>query len=349
LTAKHKTFIPLLLFIIGLGACRPEPDLSVLSDDFTPFRIVFVGDILLADAAQPFLDEHGYQWPFEHVSNLLTGDYLIGNGEGPITTLEQPWDPNQRWSYNAQPQAAQALAEIGFDALGYANNHAMDRGPEGLADTIAHLAANDLAFFGAGLDQAHAETPLLIETPYGIVGVVALGEDWGHDRTAAEDQASTIPLSKASIRRGYDLAREGGTDWVVAYVHWGLNYAEVSGSQRRWADEFARTGYDLVIGHGAHSLQGIEIIQGMPVFYSLGNFVFGTPGRFSEEYPGFGLVVSAELGPQGFTQVAIYCIQTDNQVIDFQPQPCPPAQAQDVFEGLYDGLTIEENTALLTW
>jgi poly-gamma-glutamate synthesis protein (capsule biosynthesis protein) len=333
----------------GFTACQPaSPDTSQLQYAES-FRIIFVGDTLLADAALPSLEEHGYLWPFEYLSAQLEGEYLIANGEGPITTLEQPWDPNQRWSYNADPQAAQALAEVGFDALGFANNHAMDRGPDGLTDTSEYMAANNLAFFGAGIHQAQAETPLLIDTPYGTVGVVAFGEDWGPDRTAGEGQAGTIVLSAASIDRGYALARDAGAAWVVAYVHWGSNYAGVSPAQQRWAREFAKTGYDLVIGHGAHSLQEIEIVRGIPVFYSLGNFVFGTSGRFSEEFPGFGLVVSTVLGPDGFYHAELHCIHTDNQQVHFQPRPCTPEQARQVFSSLSEELTIDGNSAALSW
>ena len=60
---------------------------------------------------------------------------------------------------------AGALAEVGFDALGLSNNHAYDRGPEGLADTIQHLRAVGIEPFGAGMDGEEAAAPLLVETP----------------------------------------------------------------------------------------------------------------------------------------------------------------------------------------
>jgi hypothetical protein len=338
-----------ILSVFTLPACQPEVSPAPLNPDAPPFELVFAGDLLLADAAQPLLDQHGYTWPFEHITALLEGEYLIANAEGPITTLTQPWDPDQRWSYNAQPAAAQALAEIGIDALGFSNNHTMDRGVEGITDTLTHLEAHRIAAFGAGLNLAQAQQPLLIETPHGIVAVIALGENWGADRTAGENTAGTVPLSKASIKNGYEIAQAAGADWVIAYLHWGSNYSEISDTQRRWGKEFARVGYHLVIGHGAHSLQPIEIINGIPVVYGLGNFVFGTPGRFSEEFPGYGLIAAAELGPNGFDRLRLNCIQTDNQIVYFQPQPCTPAQAQQVFSSLFDGLLIEGDTAILRW
>jgi poly-gamma-glutamate capsule biosynthesis protein CapA/YwtB (metallophosphatase superfamily) len=347
------SFILRLIFshigiVFILAGCQPAGEIPQPTGD-SPFQIIFVGDVFLGDAAQPFLDEDGYLWPFEHLPHLIEADYAIANGEGPITVIEQPWDPDQVWSYNAQPAAAPALADYGFDAVGFANNHSMDRGPEGIADTRDQIESNKLEFFGAGLNLAEAEAPLLIQTPYGLVGVVGLGDNWGKDRTATENHAGTVPLSKTSIRRGYQLAREAGADWVVGYVHWGKNYADITDAQRRWAREFAREGYHLVVGHGAHSIQPIEVINGMPVVYSVGNFVFGTPGRFTEYFPGFGLVVTAGLQANGFHQLSFACIQTDNQIVNFQPQPCTPAQAQQVFSSIYDDLIVKEDTAILEW
>lgn len=341
------TAICLLLFT-AFSACS-QPPASAPAEDAPPYRIGFVGDILLGDAAQPYLDQHGYGWPFERLIDLDRGGYLIGNAEGPITAKQQPFDPDQRWSYNAQPAAAQALAKFGFKAIGLSNNHTFDRGPEGIKDTISHLETAGIVVFGAGLDLDQAMQPLLIETPYGLVAVVGLSEDYGPARSAGNHQAGAIPLSCAAIRQGIKLAKDAGASWVVAYVHWGENYSRVTASQRRWGREFSRAGYDMVIGHGAHSVQPLEVVNGMPVVYSLGNFVFGTPGRFSQDFPGFGLVVTTELYPSGFSRLTIKCIQTDNLIVEFQPRPCTPVQTQEVFETLHPDLIIMENTAALTW
>jgi hypothetical protein len=343
-----RLLFSLISLTLLLTACEPE-SVSLERLDTPPFRIVFAGDLLLGDAAQPFLSEKGYMWPFEHVSHLIDGDFAIANGEGPITANNEPWDPDQRWSYNAQPQTAQTLSDVGFSAIGLSNNHAMDRGSQGIDESIAHLASNGLVLFGAGVNLVDAQAPLLIETQYGIVAVVALGEYWGWARTADMGQGGTIPLTSSTINEAFRNARDLGAKWVVGFVHWGRNYANVTDEQRRWAAEFAEAGYDLIIGHGSHSIQLLEIIQGMPVFYSIGNFVFGTPGRFTEEFPGFGLVVTSDLGPQGFLSLSIRCIQTDNNIINFQPKPCTPIQSQDVLGSLSDRLIIEDNVALFTW
>ena len=68
--------------------------------------------------------------------------------------LTEKYDRGQRWAYNAQPAAAEALASVGVSAAGLANNHALDRGPTGLDDTLAHLRDAGIATFGAGGDRS---------------------------------------------------------------------------------------------------------------------------------------------------------------------------------------------------
>ena len=101
-----------------------------------PLRIVWVGDTMIGDASQAFVDERGYDAVFAHVKDLLDGDVAIVNGEGPITTLDQPFTPSKDYTYRSDPQTALAFAGAGITVLGLANNHAMDQGPDGLADTM---------------------------------------------------------------------------------------------------------------------------------------------------------------------------------------------------------------------
>lgn len=291
------------------------------------FNIVWVGDVLLGDAAQPDLDRHGYTWPFAHVRDLLGGDYLIGNQEGPITDLTKPYFPHQEYSYNARPPAAAALAKLGFDAMDLSNNHALDRGAEGLADTRRYLAAAGVVSFGAGT-KPDAESPLLVETPGGIVAVLGFGSAWNYGAAATTADAGTLDLSRANVERGYALATKTGARWVVAYVHWGENYEDIQPTQRKAAALLAEAGYDLIIGAHPHVVQPVEFVAGVPVLYSLGNFTFGTPGRFTHDQPGYGLVVRTSFGRGHTPVIELSCIVTDNDTVRFQPRPCAPAEAR---------------------
>ena len=143
-----------------------------------------------------------------------------------------------------------------------------------------------MATFGAGSDLDAALRPLIVETPHGRVGVMAFGQGGGVRKNASESRPGIAVLTRCNAAEGARLAREAGARWVVAFVHWGVNYADVVHAQRRQAALLAAAGYDLAVGHGPHVAQPVEVVGEMPVAYSLGNFVFGTPGRFTDRRPG---------------------------------------------------------------
>jgi poly-gamma-glutamate synthesis protein (capsule biosynthesis protein) len=314
-----------------------------------PFTIAWVGDILLGDQAQPYLDEYGYEWPFEQVRPLLADAFVIGNAEGPITERVEPYFPSQRWSYHARPPAALALANVGFDAIGLSNNHALDRGPEGLQDTLRLAREAGLQTFGAGMTDDEAEAPLLVETGYGAVAVLGFGKAWGTGAVAGPEQAGTVPYTTEAITRLKQAATAAGARWVVAFVHWGGNYEPVTSDQRRVAEAFARAGYDLVIGAHPHLAQEVEIVRGMPVLYSLGNFAFGSPGSYSRSAPGFGLVARTAFGQDGLRSVELTCIAIDNEVVNYQTRPCTTSQTQALMRRLGPAVSLKGGKGVVEW
>jgi len=308
------------------------------------FVIRWGGDVLLGDAAAPLLAENGFAWPFERIAALLDADYLVGNAEGPITELANPYFPEQEFSYNADPAAATALADIGFDAMSVSNNHALDRGPDGLRDTIDHLTDAGVAPFGAGT-QDEAIAPHLVETPHGVLAIVGLGERWSYGAEATPSEPGTVSITAESVDSAHAMAVDAGARWTVAYVHWGENYSGVTDSQRTAARLFADAGYDLVIGHHPHVAQEVEVIEGMPVLYSLGNLVFGTPGRFAAG-DGYGLIATTHL-TDGAIEIRLSCIVTDNEAVGFQPEPCTASEAEGLFARLGPEMRTDGDEAVV--
>ena len=316
---------------LGIGPTPCGVRAIDITSESDSFAATFVGDTMLGDAAQPSLDAHGYDWVFARLAGLVDTEFLMANAEGPITTRTDPYDAGQGWNYNALPAAATALRTFGVDAISLANNHAMDRGPEGLVDTIAAASAAGIATVGADQVLCGAELPLLVRTPAGTLGIVALGMPYGRDRIASVTRPGSVAMSQATINRGAVLARAAGADWVVAFVHWGQNYKGVTDDQRASAAQYAAAGYDLVIGAHPHITQPLEIVDGMPVAYSLGNFVFGAAGRFPAD-AGFGLTVRTTFdAAAGLRRIDLRCIATDNDLVAFQPRPCTVEEARQVF------------------
>jgi hypothetical protein len=310
--------------------------------------VLWLGDTMLADAGEPLLQQNGDDWAFDFVRPLLNGDYVIANLEVPITELVEPWNPGKQYSYQMRPQATAALRTAGIDAVGLANNHIMDRGPAGLADTLTHARDAGLTAFGAGQDLDAAQRPLLLRSEAETVGVVAFGEHFGRDSTAARDRPGIPVLSAENLRRSLAQARAAGADRVVAFVHWGDNYQPVNAQQRYWAAQFASAGYDLVVGAGSHVAQPIEVLDGMPVVYSLGNFVFTTNGRYEKfGQPGLGLILTTRTEPDRGLSLEVRCIANDNRIVAFQPRPCSPEQSATFLPTLNPELTLSGDTAVL--
>ncbi|MBE0477374.1 MAG: CapA family protein, partial [Coriobacteriia bacterium] len=215
---------------VGPRGARPV-FLEVDAEKDATLSITWAGDTMIADGAKPYVADHGFDWVFERLA-APDADVVIVNHEAPLTSRNAPLNPNKTYSYMSDPAASQALAAAGVTVLGLANNHALDMGPAGLADTIRHAEAAGLVAFGAGMNDREAERPLIVRGGGVTVGIVALGRGYGTKVTAGRKRAGTVPLSARSIKRGYELARKAGAEHVVAYVHWGANYQGVIEEQR---------------------------------------------------------------------------------------------------------------------
>jgi poly-gamma-glutamate synthesis protein (capsule biosynthesis protein) len=322
--------------------------------------IQFLGDTMLGGAYPQLILERGQgdDWPFDAIRPALAAaDYVVAAAEAPITELTGPRTPHSSADpvFTSAPPAAAALARAGVDALSLATDHSFDTGPAGLIDTFRYSEAAGLATFGAGSDLARAEQPLLLRTEFGAVGIVGIGESFGHrarqpdaEPAPVEEAVGTAVLSPAAVERGVDLARAAGAAWVVGFVHWGDSWRPIAPRQRYWAEVFAKAGYDLVVGSGPHFAQQIENLDGMPVAYSIGNFVYGKNGRYARVgVPGYGLSVGLDLDASRTPVLTVRCLLTDNRVVAFQPRPCNADEAAAFLPTLNPELRVDGDRAVL--
>jgi hypothetical protein len=348
----HRLVPAVFAALLGCAGVPPEPPADSgggQGPELQPFRgaweprtrAVWVGDILLADAAQGALDANGYDFPFARVGDLLDGDVVIGNAEGPITELTEPYNDGQPWSYNALPPAAEALAAAGFDAVSLANNHLADRGPAGLDDTLAHLTAAGVQPFGGGRTREEALQPFVFDAQGGPVAVFGFGTASAWVPPAGPGPGMLL-LNASNASAARSEAEAIGAALTVGFVHWGQNYSGVTSRQRDEAALLAAAGFDLLIGHGPHNQQGVERVDGALVLWSLGNFTFGTPGRFDADVPGFGLVASTVFDRDGLSHIELRCIVTDNDRVAFQPAPCSEPEAAEILGGLGELVDVHD-------
>jgi poly-gamma-glutamate synthesis protein (capsule biosynthesis protein) len=174
----------------------------------------------------------------------------------------------------APPSAVVDLHDAGFDVLGLANNHALDFGSVGLAETVSQLQEAGIATVGVGPNAKAAVQPLNRQ-----VGGVQLAFLAFNAVTDPEDE----PQDEDWTRSGWDRERataaiaaaRAHADGVVVSVHWGYEYdLRADPAQHDAAQAILDAGADLVIGHHPHVVQGSQVNEGRFVAYSLGNFVF---------------------------------------------------------------------------
>jgi Bacterial capsule synthesis protein PGA_cap len=309
-----------------------------------------LGDTMLGGEYPRLAAERGpsLDWAFDAVRpSLADADFVLAVAGAPITDITVPWHSVPAGAFlTSPPQAANALGRAGVDALSLATDQSFNTGPDGLADTIGHADAAGIATIGAGSDLAQAEQPLLLRTDLGTVAVVGFSENLGN--RAGPDTPGPLVLSPETVQHGSDLARAAGADWVIATPHWGDTYAPVHPRQRYWAQVFADAGYDLVVGTGPHVAQRIDHVGELPVIYSVGNFVYGTSGRYASlGIPGYGLSADVVLSRDRAPQVGVRCIAADNRQVGFQPRPCNPGEAQAFLPTLDPELDVQGDVGIV--
>ncbi len=243
--------------------------------------------VALAEAANgPIPRRASPSYPWGDALEVLARerpDARIVNLETSITTSEEPW-PDKGIHYRMHPRNVACLTRFAVDVCVLANNHVMDWGYRGLAETLSTLDAAGLRHAGAGPDSRSARAPSIIEAgEANRVVVFAYGvESSGIPREwAATGERPGVRLLPDLARAGLDevvadveASRRPG-DVVVASIHWGGNWGYgVPDAHRRFAHRLVEdAGVDLVHGHSSHHPLGIEVHRSRPILYGCGDFV----------------------------------------------------------------------------
>lgn len=220
-------------------------------------HLVFTGDIMLARAVEWAMKEHGAGYPFTLWNNdvLADADAVIGNFEGTIRDTEHIEQTNIM-AFDTLPTYTLPLAEAGFTHLSLANNHADDFGEETTEFTRSTLEGENLVVFGDPFASEDFVAHIAGEIPVAIIGFHAFNEE------------------PSEILEVIGEEKSAG-NFVIIYPHWGVEYEhEASTYQAQAADAWIAAGADLIIGAHPHVVQNAEIRNGVPIVYSLGNFLF---------------------------------------------------------------------------
>lgn len=253
--------------------------------------IVGGGDLGLNGHMQPVdatgAMKHGARIPLrvltERLAPLINGDLNFANLETVVTDRNDLRPEPKTFNFRTHPAGVAHLVDLGFNLISTANNHGMDFGAAGALETIAHLdklkPKGLKAHAGLGRDREEAAHPALIDVRQSRVAFSAIGIVTGgfpHHR-ASHDRPGQLAWQAADdFEDAVQRLAFVGADYRILSVHHGIERdvrpdPATVGKLRR--ETLQQRGIDLVVGHHAHVVQGIEVQDGRVIFYGLGNLL----------------------------------------------------------------------------
>jgi poly-gamma-glutamate synthesis protein (capsule biosynthesis protein) len=261
-------------------------DTTAAAQSLRDVTLLFTGDLVLD---VPGADH----WLSGIAEAVWSADLAVGHLEVPHTARGAELAADVP-APGAPPENLDALARAGFDAVTLAGNHIADCGPQGIADTIAGLDRLGIAHAGAGANIGAARTPALLSAGSRRIALLAYNCVGPEAAWATSERAGcnylrvltadgspvkpTAPLQNAApealaqLRADIaDARRSAGL--VIVALHKGIVHtpARLAPYERPLAEAAIDAGADIVIGHHAHILRGIELYGGKPIFHGIGN------------------------------------------------------------------------------
>ncbi len=267
--AMKKTCIILLLALLALALCG-----TAAAEESRTMTLSFIGDCSLGDAVQSrnagssftrAILENGLDWPFSTVREYLAADDCTFANLEVVLTERANQKADKAYPLIGRPEFAQCLPLGGIDVVNIVNNHCRDFGTAGFNDTIANLEAAGVACFGSTDWGKHPEWDIVITRDVNgcRIGMVGISYPQNSDLKHIAEHIQAL--------------RQEGCRLVVVSLHWGReNHLTPNSGQYAYARNVIDSGADVVWGHHPHVLQPVFFYKGRPIFFSTGNFVFGT-------------------------------------------------------------------------
>lgn len=253
-------------------AFTPTPDPMI--------TLLFTGIIVPARCVQAAIDRRGDpDFIYEDVRDLIRQAHLaVGTLNATMSDHAPRTGCVSTYVLAGDPGNADAMARAGFDVMSVATNHIKNCGlgscgDQAFFDTLANLKRAGILPVGAGANHAEAMQPVVVEVKGVRFGIVSLGQI--EPMAFASDSSPGIAvLNDENLRQAISAARRV-SDVVIAMPHWGPEYSpDPNPDQLHLARLAVEAGADLVVGNHTHVVQAVQQIDGVQVFYGLGNFVF---------------------------------------------------------------------------
>ena len=241
--------------------------------------LIFLGDVMLGRLVNLALKRlpPAYAWG-DTLPLLQRADARFINLECAITDWGEP-EPGKVFCFRTDAKNVEVLRVAHIDAVSLANNHVLDYGEPGLRETLRNLDASGIRHAGAGLTALEAQQPAWLAIDGLRIAFLAATDnqpDW--EATADRPGVFYIPIDPADERfqRLVTLVRAAkrAADLVMVSLHWGPNWGYQPPPEHPPAARLLiESGADIIFGHSAHIVRGIEVYRGRPILYSCGDFV----------------------------------------------------------------------------
>lgn len=292
--------------------------------------IVAGGDVSFGrEAGQRVVQSPSYS-PFGAILPFFAGaDLRFVNLESQLSEQQgETQSPRHRLIFTGPPGAARTLAEAGIQVVSTANNHAWDYGRSALFETLEHLRSAGIQSAGTGADLAQAYRPAVVRVKGLSIALFALTHVWNQgpiEKHAGRDHVAWASIAK--LRKALATAR-AEHDVVLVSYHGGAEYQDApSDLTRAFVKAAIDAGADAVIGHHPHVIQGIGWFSGRPVFYSLGNLVFGRRGE--HPWTRYGMLARLRIGTGAARDFGICPYRIDDfEPVALAPEPSDPERVR---------------------
>lgn len=247
------------------------------------FTLAFTGDVLLhsrvnavaaANAADDDHRDHDYRPMLEPIRRWIeSADRAICHLE--VNLSADGTRLSSYPSFRGPGQVAFDLADLGYDSCTVASNHILDKGLDGVSETLGVLDSAGLRPIGAARSPAEARDQPLF-TVEGVTVAHLAYTYWFNGIPLPDDAPWTSNLiDEDRILADAARARRDGAEYIVVSLHWGQQYRHEPDAQQRDLGPrlLASPDIDLIVGHHAHVVQPIENHDGEWLIYGLGNLL----------------------------------------------------------------------------
>jgi poly-gamma-glutamate capsule biosynthesis protein CapA/YwtB (metallophosphatase superfamily) len=268
--------------------------------------INITGDVLLDRGMKKLIDVAGVSGAMSEVAPLFSSsDYTLINLECPVTEIVAP--RKKTFVFRAEPALLTGLNAIGVTHAGVANNHTLDQGQAGFADTVKNLTKTGITAVGVINGEADAVRPEIIEKNGVKIAVFAVNmvEIKSYDNVAKKERPCAAS-SAAMLSAVKSFHREHPETHEIVFMHWGEEYSLFPKDEQVFlARSLIDAGADAVVGCHPHVIQGVEVYHGRPIVYSLGNLLFDQSMPETQH----GLVVTLFFGKDSLEKVILHPIK----------------------------------------